>query len=232
MAFSNLWSFFFLSISVCVYGRPANEMTESEFTNLVFTVEKFDQILKAYSAYKQFMPDYVWEPIEKITDEQKTQAVQMVNDYHAGQFEPKNYNDMIAILKKSYPALAGPYETMYNKYKDQVAKLGPKGQEYCNGLEAQMYADASPDRVIWACHIFNNAKSAVSGAKALLLDDSEAAKIEEAFPEAVSFLNSKEFDAYAIVVNNLKTLDCDKDREQVFNTIKLFDKHSVLTSNT
>ncbi|CAL2035144.1 unnamed protein product [Caenorhabditis brenneri] len=216
---------------VSVMGRPANEMTESEFSNMVFTVEKLDQILKAYSAYKQFMPSYVWEPIENITEEQKTQAVQMVNDYHAGKYEPKNYDDMIAIIKKSYPALAAPYETMYSKYKEQVAKLGPKGQDYCNGLEAQMYSDASPDRVVWACHIFNNAKAAVSGAKALLLDDAEAAKISEAFPEAVTFLNSKEFEAYSIIVNNLKTLDCEKDREQIFNTIKLFDKHSVLTNN-
>lgn len=94
-----------------------------------------------------------------------------------------------------------------------------------------MYTDASPDRVVWACHIFNNAKSAVSGAKALLQDDSEAAKIEEAFPEAVKLLNSKKFEAYSIIVNNLKPLDCVKDREQVFNTIKLMDKQSVLTNN-
>ncbi|UMM21016.1 hypothetical protein L5515_002887 [Caenorhabditis briggsae] len=219
------------TIAVVVLGKPSGEqITESEFTNFVFTVEKLDQILKAYAAYKQFMPSYVWDPIENITDEQKTQAVQMVNDYHAGKYEPKNYDDMIAVLKKSYPALAGPYETMYGKYKEQVAKLGPKGQEYCNNLEAQMYSDASPDRVVWACHIFNNAKKAVSDAKALLLDGSEEQKIEEAFPEAVTFLNSKEFEAYSIVVNNLKTLDCEKDREQVFNTIKLFDKHNVLTN--
>ncbi|KAF1763658.1 hypothetical protein GCK72_011925 [Caenorhabditis remanei] len=218
-------------LATVVSGRPSGEqMTEADFTNLVFTVEKLDQILKAYSAYKQFMPSYVWEPIEKITEEQKTQAVKMVNDYHAGQFEPKNYDELIAIIKKSYPALAAPYETMYGKYKEQVAKLGPKGQEYANNLEAQMYADASPDRVVWACHIFNNAKKAVSDAKALLLDDSEADKIDQAFPEAVTFLHSKEFDAYAIVVNNLNTLDCTKDREQIFNTIKMFDKHNVLTN--
>lgn len=84
--------------------------------------------------FEEFMPSYVLEPLDNITDEQKTQAVQMVNDYHAGKFEPKNYDEYIAIMKKSYPALAGPYETMYNKYKEQVAKLGPKGQEYCNGV--------------------------------------------------------------------------------------------------
>ncbi|CAI2349751.1 unnamed protein product [Caenorhabditis sp. 36 PRJEB53466] len=227
-----LASFLLVSSVVVVFGRPSgSDLTEEQFTNLQFTVDKLNAILKAYASYKQYFPDYVWEPVENLTDEQKTQIVQMVNDYHAGKFEPKNFQELLAVLQKSYPAIASTYETVYNKYQDQVATLGPKGQAFAKDMEAQTYADASPDRIVWACHIFNGAKSAVSQAKALLQDDSEAEKIEAAFPEVVKFMNSKEFEAYAIVVNQLQTLDCVKDRAQVFNTIKLFDTQSVITTN-
>lgn len=98
-------------------------------------------------------------------------------------------------------------------------------------MEAQMYADASPDRIIWTCNMFNHAQSSINQAKALLLDDSEAPQIQKTFPELVKFMESKEFEAYVIIVNNLKPLDCTKDREQVFNTLKLMDMKKVMTTN-
>uniref|UniRef100_A0A8R1DSP3 Uncharacterized protein n=1 Tax=Caenorhabditis japonica TaxID=281687 RepID=A0A8R1DSP3_CAEJA len=219
-----------LSLAV-VSAKPSAQLSETEFTNLQFTVQKLDAILKAYAPYKEYVPDYVWSAIDGLTDEQKTQVVQMVNDYHDGKFEPKNYEDYLAIMKKSYPAIAGTYETMHTKYQAQVDTLGPKGQEFAKQTEAQVFADASPDRIVWACHIFNGAKSLISNAKALLLDADEADKIDAAFPEVVTFMNSKEFEAYSIVVSNLNSLDCEKDRKQIFDTIKLMDKQNVFTSN-
>lgn len=55
-------SLILVSVAVFVLGRPAEEqMTEKDFTNLVFTVEKFDQILKAYSEYKR---EYLYFQVE------------------------------------------------------------------------------------------------------------------------------------------------------------------------
>ncbi|CAI5444745.1 unnamed protein product [Caenorhabditis angaria] len=225
-----------LKVLVClsfssVLSKPASSsLTETEFTSMTFTLARLNAVLTAYKQYKEFIPSYIYDPIDALTDAQKTSIVNLVNDYHAGGFAPKNYQELAAVVKANYSDLYDTMNTMYNTYQEHVAKLGPKGQAYAADVEAKLYADADPDRIVWACHLFNNAQSVVSQAKALLNDQTEADAIEDAFPEAVSFLNSKEFSAYAIVVDQLKPLDCVKDREQIFNTIKLFDMHNVLTS--
>lgn len=122
-----------LFCAVSVFGRPS-DLTESEFTNLQFTVEKLNQILKAYEPYKEYMPAYVWEKVDKATDEQKNQLVQMVNDYHAGQFEPKSFQELMAVIKDKYPALAADYQDVYDKYQAQLATLGPKAQEFSRNV--------------------------------------------------------------------------------------------------
>ncbi|CAB3401232.1 unnamed protein product [Caenorhabditis bovis] len=224
----------FLIAAICIgfsVGRPAESMIEEEFAKYQMTPEKISDILKAYEHYKEFIPESVYNILANLSDETKAQIAQMINDYHSGKFEtPKDVNGLLSIIKKDYPLISPAATGINDFYRQKLALLGPKAQELFNKWEAQGYADANPDKILWACHLFNNIPTIVSELQGLLQDSDEAEKIDEQFPELQKFLHSKEYEAYTIVVKQMKTLDCEKDRDQVFNTIKLFDMHNVLTT--
>ncbi|CAD6187740.1 unnamed protein product [Caenorhabditis auriculariae] len=209
----------------CVMARPGPD-------NLDFkvTVDYVNHVLEATKNFQQYWPPYVQSAIAGLTEEQKQQMADLANAFHANELpRVSSYEEFNKLVVERYPALGQMFQQILTAYNADVARLGPRSQAFSKELEKKSFEMMNPDRVIWACNMFNGAKPTIKEAESIINDPSEVSKLDEVFPGTVKFAKSKEFQAYVNAMNAMPDdLDCDKDREQIVAALRLMDKQGIL----
>ncbi|KHJ82335.1 hypothetical protein OESDEN_17972 [Oesophagostomum dentatum] len=96
-------------------------------------VDTLNEMIDDLKKHKDSIPSFVMDPITNLTEEEKTQIVEFVNNLKKEQVERINsLKQLVQLAEEQAPLVGKKFKAIYDEFVERSSKVTTEGQQFIN----------------------------------------------------------------------------------------------------